>query len=259
MALALRSAAVVASLAVTIGASLGAQDGSTQADLDRVDTAIRQAFAFLYQLPRDTAASAMGTWVLDSDATTPPSERSGIWRIVATKLSDTGDGLKLREVAGDGGTSAAQLAASMAAMQRLEGKISKAEADTSLEVTITLNRDVSADGVSIEAPRTTAAVIGTQQSLRLEGSWMKVADRALEIDYERWSPATLVVGFGGFAPIQVERITPQERRARALAIARPAAPPRSIYSIGVAAQGNDEMVERLLKETRWAALAALVN
>ncbi len=257
MARALRCAAFALSLASTMGAGPVAQAPATRADLDRADAAVREAFAFLYQLPSDTAAATMGTWVLDSEETTPPSERSGTWRIVATKLSDTGDGLKLREMAGDGGTSPAQLAASMAAMQQLEGKISKAEADTSLEVTVTLNGEVTAGGVSVEAPRARPAMDGSELSLRLEGSWMRVEDRALGIDYERWSPATLIVGFGGFAPVQVERLKPNERLARV--IARPATPHRAIHSIGVAVQGNDEMVERLLKETKWAALAALVN
>lgn len=241
-------------------AAAGADPQPVQSDLDRADAAVRDAFAFLYALPSDTAAAQMGTWVLDSSATTRTGESTGVWQIVAARLSDTGDGLELREVAGRGGTSAAQLAESMAAMQRLEGKVSKAEAEASLGITVTLNAtEVSVSGISTSAPRYTAVVEGAAVSIRVDGGWVRVEDRELAIQYERWAPATLLAGFGSFAAIDAARLDRDRPVGEFVAHARVRPAAAGIHTIGVTATGNQDMVERVQKETRWAALAALVN
>src|SRR5687768_11327743 len=116
-----------------------AQDQLSPADLARVDAAMRDAFAFLYALPSDTSAARMGTWVLDSATTTAADDPALLRRILVTNLSDTGRNLKFSEMVGSSGTSPAELAASMVAMQRLEGKISKAEAEAAIEIVIAVN------------------------------------------------------------------------------------------------------------------------
>jgi hypothetical protein len=248
----------VAAAFVTGSLSAGAQELPPD-DLARADAAVREAFAFLYALPSDTAGVAMGSWVVDSAATTPLSEPSGRWRLVVTKLVDTGEGLMLKEMVGEPGTSPAQLAAAMAAMQRLEGKISKAEADASVEIVVTINEpELSVRGVSADARRSTPRIGGARLSLRVRGDWMRLDDRELEVAYERWSPATLVVGFGTFAPVEARRITPKESLATFIVRAQTAATHRGLQSITVTAQGNEEMIDRLVREARWEALANLV-
>lgn len=232
----LKLQAWVVIVAMTIVATRGAaQEPLADNDWADADARVRAAFAFLYALPSDTAGVAMGSWVVDSKATTPPNERTGRWRIAVTKLTDTGQGLKVQEMVGEPGTSPAQLAAAMAAMQQLEGKISKAEAEASLEVVIALNEAETRLG----APSDTAlqrdnVVRGAQLARQVRGHWTRVEDRELGITVERWSPATLVVRFGPEAT-------------------------RGIQTIVITAQGNDEMIDRVVKETRWSELAALVK
>ena len=193
--------------------------------LVRTDAAVRNAFAFLYALPRDTAGAEMGTWVLDTAATTSAPDPSGVWQIVVTQLVDTGSGLKMSELVGEPGTSPAQLAAAAAAMQKLEGKISKAEAEASITITITLNPPAPAPLPPAEGARETRpAIAGALLARRVAGHATRAVDPQLEIDYERWSPATLHVQFGQLA---------------------------------VTAEGNEQMIDRVIKETRWDALAAL--
>jgi hypothetical protein len=186
---------------------------------------VRDAFAFLYALPRDTAGAEMGTWVLDTAATTSEPDPSGVWHIVVTQLVDTGSGLKMRELVGEPGTSPAQLAAAAAAMQKLEGKISKAEAEASIAITITLNPAAAALPPAAEGARETRpAIADALVARRVAGHAARVVDRELEIDYERWSPATLHVQFN---------------------------------HVAVTAEGNEQMIDRVIKETRWEALAAI--
>jgi hypothetical protein len=247
---------------VLVTASLSAvgQDSIAPEDLARADAAVRDAFAFLLALPSDTAGATMGSWVIDSAATGPLPEHPHRWRIVVTKLSDTGQGLKVSEMVGEPGTSPAQLAAAMVAMQRLEGKISKAEAEASLELVVALNdAEVSVSGVSDDAQRRKPAITGAQLTLRVHGDWMRFDDRELEIDYERWSPASLLVGFGTFAPIEARRVSPKESLATFTTRARPTAAGHGIHSVTVTAQGNEEMIDRVIKETRWTALSGLIK
>lgn len=195
--------------------------------LTRTDTAVRSAFAFLYALPRDTAGAEMGTWVLDTSATTAEPDASGIWRIVVTQLVDTGRALSVSELVGEPGTSPAELEAAAAAMRRLEAKISKAEAEASIEITVTLNPPAAAPPASPDGARETRpAIPGAQWARRVAGHATRVTDRELEIDYERWSPATLRVQFS---------------------------------NVAVTAQGNEQMIDRVLTETRWGVLAALAK
>ena len=236
-----------------------AQEPLTADQIARADAAIRSAFAFLYALPPDTQGARMGTWVLDTSATRHDEDDITRWHIVATKLTDTGKGLELKDMVGDPGTSPAQLAASMAAMQRLEGKISKAEADTALEVLVAVNEDeLAVAGVSDDAARSKPVVPGSQLAVRLRGDWMKFDDRELEVDYERWSPATLLVGFGPFGPIETTRRVAKESLATFAAKLRTGARP-GIRSVAVTVQGNEEMIDRVVKETNWSALAALIK
>jgi hypothetical protein len=192
--------------------------------LARTDTAVRSAFAFLYALPLDTHAAEMGSWVVDSAATTVDPDASGVWRIVVTQLGDTGSGLKLSELVGDSGTSPAQLAAAVAAMQKLEGKISKAEAEASITVTITLNPDATPRAAPGGAPEIKLSIPGALTAVRTAGHATRLVDRELEVDYERWSPATLDVRFN---------------------------------NVAVTAVGNEKMLDRVVKETRWEMLAGL--
>ena len=169
-------------LAVTLVAGLAAQPQVGNADVARAGTAMREAFAFFYALPSDTAGAAMGSWVVDSAATTQAADRTGHWKLVVTNLTDTGNGLKLREMVGNGGTTPAQLAASMATMQRLEGKISKAEAEAALEIVVAVNADELIAAAFPTAPsarvhRSRVAPRGAH-----EGDWMRFDDRELDID-----------------------------------------------------------------------------
>jgi hypothetical protein len=237
-----------------------AQDQLSATDVARLDAAVREAFSFLYALPRDTAAAQMGTWVLDSTATTAAVEHSAERRIVITKLTDTGRDLEMKQVAGGGGTSPAQLAAAMQDMQRLEGKVSKAEADAGLEVVVAANAsETSLPGVSDDTERSRPAIPGSQIAVRMKGAWMRLQDKELEIDYERWSPATLLVGFGSFAPLETRRATPNETAATVTLRTRRTAGANQIRSITVTVQGNEELIDRVVQEARWAALAALLN
>jgi hypothetical protein len=237
-----------------------AQDQLSPADQARVDGAIREAFAFLYALPSDTSAARMGTWVLDSAATTTSDDPAQLRRILVTNLSDTGRDLKFSEMVGNSGTSPAELAASMVAMQRLEGKISKAEAEAAIEIVITVNEaEISIAGISDEAQRSTPRIPGADLVMRVHGDWIRLDDRDLEIDYERWSPATLIVGLGGFGPIETHRRLAKESLATFTARARPAPARSGIRTVAVTAQGNEQMLDRVIKETRWEALLGLVK
>lgn len=191
----------------------------------RADTAIRNAFAFLYAMPRDTAGAEMGTWVLDTAATTAEPDASGVWRLVVTQLVDTGTGLKLSEMMGQPGTSPAQLAAAAVAMQKLEAKISKAEAEASIAITIRLHPPAYTPRlVPDTAGVTKPSIPGALTAVRVGPHATRVADRDLEIDYERWSAATLHVQFS---------------------------------HVAVTAEGNEQMIDRVIKETRWDLLAAI--
>jgi hypothetical protein len=236
------------------------QEPLSSADVARFDAAVREAFSFLYALPSDTAAAQMGAWVLDSTATTAPSEQTGERRVVITRLIDTGQDLKMKEVARGGGTSPAQLAAAMQEMQRLEGKVSKAEADAGLEIVVAANKpEMSLGAVADDADRTKPTIPGSQIAVRVKGAWMRVEDKELQTDYERWSPATLLVGFGSFAALETRRDTPNESAATFTLRSRANAGGHAIRSITVTAQGNEELIERVVQEAKWSALAALLN
>ena len=237
-----------------------AQDQLSASDLVRADAAMREAFAFLYALPSDTSAARIGTWVLDSVATTSSDDPASQRRIVVTNLNDTGRDLKLSEMVGSSGTSPAELAAAMAAMQRLEGKISKAEAEASIEIVVAINEaEISVAGISDDARRSTPPIPGAELALRIHGDWVRLDDRELEIDYQRWSPATLIVGFGEFAPIETRRRSAAESLATFTTRARPTPARPGIRTVALTAHGNEEMLDRVLKETRWEALARLVK
>ena len=228
------------SATVIAAAAGGAQPQLPPADAARLDVAMREAFAFLYALPSDTAGAQMGTWVLDSNATTSALDTGPERRLGVTKLTDTGQQLHMREVAAGTGTSPAQLAAAMADMQRLEGQVSKAEADASLEIVVTANAPaVPVASVADNRQRITLSIAATQLAVQMKGTWRTVEDKELEIEYQRWSPATLLVAFGS--------LEPGETRAP------------GIHSLTVSAQGNDEMIERVVKEAKWSALASLIN
>ena len=194
--------------------------------LTRTDAAVRNAFAYLYAMPRDTAGAEMGSWVLDTAATTTEPDPSGVWHIVVTQLVDTGRTLNLSELVGAPGTSPAQLAAAAAAMQKLEGKISKAEAEASIEITITVGpASLTPPPPPMDGARETRLSIpGAVAARRIAGHATRVVDRDLEIDYERWSPAALHVQFS---------------------------------NVAVTAEGNEQMVDRVIKETKWDVLAAI--
>jgi hypothetical protein len=244
--------------ALTAGLTVPSQ--LSEGDLARADSAVREAFAYLYALPRDTAGAPMGAWVVDTNATTLAGDRSGHWKIVIAHLTDTGNALKLSEMIGSGGTSPAQLAEAMAQMQKLEGRISRSEAEAAIEINITLNADeMVIAGVSDFADRTSPAISGAGLVMRVKGDWMRLDDRELEIDLERWSPATLLVGFGGFAPVITQRLKPAESLSTFAAAARPQGARGNIRTVAVTAQGNEQMLDRVVKETKWAALAALLN
>jgi hypothetical protein len=185
---------------------------------------VRSAFAFLYALPADTAAAPMGSWVVDTAATTSTFDQSGAWRIVVTRLADTGDGLRLRDLAGTPGTSPSELAAAAAAVQQLEAQVSRAEAEASVEVTVAAG-DAAATAAIVEGRGwNTIAIAGARAAVRRDGHWVRTRDAELEIDVERWTPATLFVRIG---------------------------------SVAVTARGNQQMIDRLVKETRWQLLAEL--
>jgi hypothetical protein len=215
-----------------------AQTQLAKEDLARVDAAVRGAFAYLYALPSDTAAAPMGSWVLDSGSTSPALDTSGVWRILVTKLTDTGHGLNVKEMTGEPGTSPAQLAAAAAAMQRLEGKISKAEADAAVEIVITINPPADTLRASSHGKRTTLAIPGSQMAVRAEGHWTRHNDRELEVDYERWSPASIAVAFGS-VPLP--------------------AGAHGVHAILVTARGNEAMLERVIETTSWDVFARLVK
>jgi hypothetical protein len=244
---------------VTAALAAGAEQRLSPDERARADAAARTAFAFLYALPSDTAGAEMGSWVVDSTATTTFSE-SGRLRLVITRLTDTGDELKLNEMVGVPGTSPAELAAAMVAMQRLEAKVSKAEAEASVEIVVAIDEaDTSVSGVSDGAGRSQPAIAGSSLSLRVQGDWMRLDDRELDIKYERWSPATLLVGFGAVAPIEVQRVEPNESIATITVRAPEALHQPGLQSVVVTAQGNQELLDRLVKEARWEALARLVS
>lgn len=226
--------AIGAPLIVLFAAIASAQPPPSNLDLGRAQAAVQSAFGFLFALPSDTAGAAMGAWVLDSGATTSTPEPGGRWRIVATKLTDTGQGLKLEEMVGEPGTSPRQLAAAMAAMQQLEARISRSEAEASVEVVVTLNASPATPIDRDAAPQADAGVEGARFSRLVRGHWTRVEDRDLEVTVERWVPATLLVQF-----------------------ASPSS--RGIQSVVVSARGSEEMIERLVKEARWGALAQLVQ
>ena len=237
-----------------------AQDRLTPSDPARIDSAMREAFAFLYALPSDTSGARMGTWVLDSAATTSSDDPARLRRIVVTNLSDTGRDLKLSEMVGSSGNSPAELAAAMVAMQRLEGKISKAEAEAAIEIIVAIDEpEISIAGVSDDARRSKPAIASADVVLRVHGDWIRLDDRELEVDYERWSPATLIVGFGAFAPIETHRRVAAESLATFTARVRQTPARPGIRTLVVTAQGNEEMLDRVIKETRWAALAGLLK
>lgn len=247
-------------LALVAAIAARAQDQAVPSEGARVDAAMREAFAFLYALPSDTSGARMGTWVLDSAATTTSHDPAPLRRLVVTNLTDTGRELKLSEMVGSSGTTPAELAASMVTMQRLEGKISKAEAEAAIEIVVAVNEaEVSIGGVSDEAQRSKPAIPGAELVVRLQGDWIRLDDRDLEIDYERWSPATLIVGFGGFAPIETRRRAPKESLSTFTARARPLPASAAIRTLAITAQGNEQMLDRVIKETRWDALARLVK
>jgi hypothetical protein len=229
---------LIAGAMATMPLTARAQARLATDDAARVDAAVRNAFAFLYALPSDAAAAPMESWVLDSASTTREPDLSGRWRILVTKLTDTGHNLTLKEMAGEPGTSPAQLAAAAAAMQRLEGKISKADADAAVEIVITINPPEDTVHASSHGQRTTLAIPGSQMAVRAQGHWSRHNDPELEVDYQRWSPASIAVAFGSVPP-----------------------PPgtRGIHAVVVTAQGNEEMLARVIKETRWDLLARLLN
>ena len=210
-------------VALALGVAAGAQPALTDEQLTRVETAVRAAFAPFYALPKDTAAADLGTWVLDTNATTPEGERSGRWRIFISRLTDTGKDLTLSGLVR--GTSPAQIAESVVAMKRLEGKISRAEADATLDITIALDEpNAPAPDVARAADRSNPRIPGADSSVRIRGEWITLDDRELEIEYERWSPPTLLVRFG---------------------------------RLSVRAQGAEEMIDRLVAESKWEALAGV--
>jgi hypothetical protein len=173
--------------------------------------AVRGAFAFLYALPADTAAAPMGSWVLDTEATAKAFDETGEWRIVVAKLTDTGDGLGFRELAGKPGTSPAELAAAAASIQALEAKVSKAEADAALEVTIAAGELPPTSSVVQGDGWAPIGIAGASAAARRDGHWVG----------ERWAAATLFVRLG---------------------------------DVAVTARGNAEMLDRVVKETRWERL-----
>lgn len=215
-----------------------AQEAVSTEERARADAAVRSAFASLYALPKDTAGAPMGSWVLDSAGTARSGDPSGRWRIVVTKLTDTGRDLPLSELLRNHDASPAQLAASVAAVQRLEGRISRAEADAALEVTVRVNDagPVTA-GLPDNAPRMELSIARARAATRAAGQWVRVTDRDLDLEYERWIPATLVVAFddagAGTAP--------------------------AIHRVTITARGSDEMIDKLLRETNWESLASLVS
>jgi hypothetical protein len=173
--------------------------------------AVRGAFAFLYALPEDTAGAPMGSWVLDTEATARTFDASGEWRIVVAKLTDTGDGLEFRELATKPGTSPAELAAAAASIQALEAKVSKAEAEAALEVTIAAGEVPTTSSVVQGDGWAPIPIAGASEAARRDGHWVG----------ERWAAATLFVRLG---------------------------------NVAVTARGNAEMLDRVVKETRWERL-----
>jgi hypothetical protein len=212
-----------------------AQSPQARADVMRVQQAIANAFEFLYALPSDTSAAAMGSWVLDTIATTRPADSSQAWRIVTTKLTDTGDALDVKEMTGTLGASPRELAAAMAEMQELEAKVSKAEAEAALDVRVALNLPAANVGASAHpGPPLNAVVKSATSSVLYRGHWNKVDDRDLGMTVERWVPGKLTVHFATEAS-------------------------RAIQSVNVTASGSDEMLDRLVREARWESLATLVR
>lgn len=202
-----------------------AQSTPAADELARIEGGIRETFAVFYALPKDTAGAEMGSWVLGTDETTAEGDRTGRWRIFVSRLTDTGKDLRLGGLVR--GTSPAQIAESVVAMKRLEGKISRAEADATLDIVVSLNEpDAAAPDVSRAADRSNPRIAGADSSVRIRGEWITLEDRELEIEYQRWSPATLLVRFG---------------------------------RISVRAQGAEEMIDRLVREAKWDVLAALAK
>lgn len=214
-----------------------AQQSAPVSDLARVQEAIGAAFGFLYALPRDTAGASMGSWVLDTSATTDPQHTRDNWHIVATQLTDTGDALELAEMTAHAGTSPRALGEAMVKMQELDAKISKAEADASLTVRITL------DGITLEELRGSERhagdsvpriVDGASDSRLNRGYWTKERDQELDVTVDRWIAGELYVRYTAPSPREPRTIT-------------------------VYARGSDEMLERLVKETDWRALDELMK
>lgn len=208
-----------------------------------VDSAITAAFSDLLALPRDTDAADLGKWVLDSSTTLAPHAPPRQWVIAAQQLIDTGAPLKLNEemLRQPPGASARQLADSVLAMQRLEKDISKLDAESRLEVVIEINADdvTASENAAGRSVLFEPAIRGLVSARHARGSWRKSTDAELEIEVERWAPATLLVSFAAPRP---PRTTGDN----------------AIYNVVVRARGNDQMLERLISRTQWQALAALI-
>ena len=235
---------IVSLVCGTVAAAADYRQPEVSAELRQtVEGAIRAAFSDLLALPRDTDAADLGKWVLDSSATLSPDAPTRQWVITVQQLADTGATLKLNEemVRQPPGASARQLADSMLTMQRLEKDISKLDAESRLEVVIEINtadvtpgENAAGRPVSIEP-----ALRGLVAARHARGGWRKSTDAELEIEVERWVPATLFVALGS---------------------ARPSGPTgdNAIHNVVVRARGNDQMVERLITGTHWQTLAALI-
>jgi hypothetical protein len=227
---------------------------------ERVTAAVRTAFASLLALPADTQAEKMGTWVLDTDGTALNPDPGEPWTILVTQLTDTGQELKLAEqLVRLGATSTPrQMADGAKAMQQLEGRIAKAEADTMLHVVARIDPpevalQLISDDVDVEA----VSVDGATHAVRVKGRWITARDRELDVDYERWSTAALLVTFGPFD-------NPTKTKAPATGATRLVAKSRAVgntpvRTVTIQAEGSEEMIAKLIAETRWSALASLIK
>lgn len=223
--------AVLLTLSLTPERSIARQSASVS-DIRRVQEAITVAFGFLYALARDTAGASMGSWVLDTAATTDVPTSKNEWRIVATQLADTGDSLRREEMTGIAGASPRELAAAMVKMQELEAKISKAEADTSLDIHVSL--DVAHEPLDENSELRDGVVAGASRSWLRPGYWTRVPDPDLGITVERWVAGELYVRYTSPTP-------------------------RELQSITVHARGSDAMLERLVKDAHWHVLGNLMK
>jgi hypothetical protein len=125
----------------------------------------------------------------------------------------------------------------MSEMQQLEARISRAEAEASLEVRVALNGANLDDQAGLRAPSGQPAdgvVSGATASWLRSGYWNRVADHELGLTVERWQAGELYVRYTSSRP-------------------------HAVHSITIRARGNDAMLDRLVKETRWQMLAALVQ